>query len=55
MIFVLSLAEESVNHDKYAKQLKVPLVMGCRDKLSVIEQWRSEMGLEWTQIAFMGE
>ncbi|XP_071796534.1 N-acylneuraminate cytidylyltransferase-like [Asterias amurensis] len=46
--------EESVNHDKYAKQLKVPLVMGCRDKLSVIEQWRSEMGLEWTQIAFMG-
>lgn len=31
------------------------LELGCKDKLPVLERWRQELGLEWKQIAYMGD
>ncbi|XP_022092404.1 N-acylneuraminate cytidylyltransferase-like [Acanthaster planci] len=46
--------EENVTHQKFADKLNLHLTMGCQDKVAVLEQWKKELGLDWTDIAIMG-
>ncbi|XP_072044115.1 N-acylneuraminate cytidylyltransferase-like isoform X3 [Amphiura filiformis] len=41
-------------HQKHAERLGVPLYVCPGDKLALLEKWRKEFDLEWTQIAYMG-
>jgi YrbI family 3-deoxy-D-manno-octulosonate 8-phosphate phosphatase len=52
-IKIFSLSEARV-HSHIAECTSSDLVLGCTNKLAKIEEWRQELGLEWTQLAFIG-
>ena len=50
-----SLDYDSGIHSKHADRIGVPIhVCSDGDKLALIDKWRQELDLEWTQVAYMG-
>lgn len=52
--FVLCVDGQSTILENLAKRLGADVVLGCSDKVSQLDAWRKEKGLEWTQVAFIG-
>ena len=55
--FSLSVFIEEDNgiHKQHAERIGIPLHVCPGDKLALLDEWRKELDLEWTQIAYMGK
>ncbi|XP_062522459.1 N-acylneuraminate cytidylyltransferase-like [Corticium candelabrum] len=42
-------------HVHWAKQADCPIATGTIDKLAKVDEWRKEMSLEWSQVAYIGD
>ncbi|XP_072168067.1 N-acylneuraminate cytidylyltransferase-like [Diadema setosum] len=46
--------EESVCHTKLATRLGVTIAVEPNSKLNLLNTWRKDLGLDWSQVAYMG-
>ena len=47
--------EESITHQKLAEKLGITMATEFTNKKGLLETWRKDLGLEWSQVAFMGK